>query len=173
MKLLKIIAFSALFAMSSMAFAAPISGTIGFSGDNSIVTGADYSDVTELAFTDVIVGAGATGDFSGLTLGTAATFTNLVIDPFAPQGLWAVGGFSFDIGTLSVDFRNADTISLSGLGSISGAGFDTTEGRWTLSANELTFSAFTVASSVPAPGLLALVGLGLVGVAASRRLKKA
>lgn len=177
MKLLKIIAFSALFAMSSMAFAVPITGEIGFSGDNTIVTGTDYSDATELSFSDVVVGSGATGSFAeaGLTSGTSATFSNLVIDPFAPQGLWEAGGFSFSTNTLDVDFQNAATMTLSGVGTVSGNGFDATEGSWSMSANQLTFSAFTITadpSPVPAPGLLALVGLGLIGIGISRRLKK-
>lgn len=56
------------------------------------------------------------------------------LDPStAIPGLWSVGGFAFDLATATIDVQNSRLLSITGAGTLTGAGFDPTPGTWAFS----------------------------------------
>jgi len=99
-------------------------------------------------------------DFEAATLGIVASFLT---------GDLIVGNtLSFDITAL---FNDALTDGLTSFGIRLAAITDPNAGAWTFSNFRLTSSDDT--TSVPEPGTLALIGIGLFGMGAARRRKKA
>ncbi len=157
---------------SSAVMAVPITGVISFSG-----TATDNGSA--LTFNNVIVGvAGATGTFAAESVGfpDPVAFTDFDYTPgsFVPVNpLWAVGGFTFDLATVTIISQTPGFLSLSGSGTLMHVNYDNTAYDWTYSSNPLgntSFEFFSAASapeisSIPEPGSLALLGLGLVGFA--------
>jgi len=161
---------------SSAVMAVPITGNITFVG-NSTVTG------TIVSFTDffnnpnsAMVG-NADGDFAAEGIGTGNTAIFNTLDyssPFSPvTPLWTIGGFTFDLlaVTATVAPPPGAALLLSGSGVLMNAsgGYTNTLYRWeysgTESSSRLVFSAASGPTSIPEPGSLALLGLGLVGFA--------
>ena len=165
---------------SVSALAVHIDGAITMSGDFAPTggTGADLSDATGMDFLgDDFQVDGVTGDLATfVSVGDVGFYQDFTFSPLAApvDPLWAVGGFEFALGAVSVDFQNATFIILSGTGIISGNGFDPTTGTWNLTGNNsgmlFNFSAGSLA--VPEPGSLSLLGLGLIGFAVLRRRTK-
>ena len=155
--------------------AIPITGTINFLGNATATGGADLGTATGLTFSSAFV-LTADGDFSGVASFTPVTFADFDFNPFSgPLELWSVGGFSLQLNTVGVNTQDADFLTLTGGGIVSGNGFDATTGTWFLSANtttsrlELSFSSSTIGSgtaAVPEPGTAVLMGLGLVALGA-------
>ncbi len=158
---------------SSAVMAVPITGDIAFTGSSTIAG-------TTITFT----GNSATvlfadGNFADQTVlaGDTAVFNPL--DYSAPFGgvtpLWIVGGFSFDLLTVATGPTGAGVdLSLFGTGTLMHANYYDTAYNWSYSGNAVgggTLQVFSSASapttSVPEPGSLALLGLGLVGFAAT------
>ena len=158
-----------------------ISGDITFSGDFVPTGGAgiNLSDATSIDFTDDDFDVdGATGDFAaaGITQGDIGLMQDFSFNPLPStvDSLWSIAGFSFSLENISIVFQNDYFLILSGSGILSGAGFDDTNGSWSLTANKakslFNFSAGSTA--VPEPGTLALLGIGLLGMGLTRRRKK-
>ena len=66
-----------------------------------------------------------------------ATFNDFQFDPFvANNPLWTVGGFSFNLASVTINTQNSVSLVLLGQGTITGpAGFDDTPYGWSFSAD--------------------------------------
>lgn len=181
---------TALLAMPVASMAAPIDGELGIGGQlNPTCSGGEVPCTMDLAdgVTFAASGGGneflvsfATGDFAaaGLMFGDIGTINDFMFDPLTPSPvdpLWSIGGFSFVLESLVIVDQDLHFLELSGSGTVKGAGFDDTLGRWTLSADDagmglnFSWSSTTVA---PEPGILVLLGMGLIGVFGARRLAR-
>ena len=179
MKLLKLtLAVLSAALVASEAQAVMVDGAITFAG------GAKF-DTTSLAtatrvnlFKNVKV-MSEDGDFTAfvadddpVTMAVPYIFTPSTPTP----ALWSVGGFTFDLDGSTVVLQNADFLIISGTGTLTGNGFDPTEGTWSFtsqspSANGVfSFSASGDFNGVPDGGsTVALLGLGLTCVWVIRR----
>ena len=118
-------------------------------------------------------GAGCTG---------CATFNNFTYSPFtSPTTIYTatLGGVStsFSLVTLSTVNNSGGFLDLGGTGTLTLTGFDPTPGTFFLSAQgpqsmNVSFSATSIASAVPEPMSLALLGGGLLGVSVLARRRE-
>ena len=138
----------------------------------------DWRDVFgNLGFSNV---AGVTGTYVGLvSLGDQATMaTPWIFNPSTPTpSLWSVDGFTFDLTSATIVTQNATFLNITGVGTVSGNGFDATPARWAFTVQNagggtgdfFSFSANT-ASNVPDGGsAVALLGISLVAIEFVRR----
>jgi hypothetical protein len=177
-------AFAALFLAignPGAAGAAQLDGTISFEGafmpvDSSfaattlaLATGIDYNGDGIANTSPYGLVSNATGTFAGL-VGQNATLTDFTFDPLsAPVSpLWQIGMFSFGLNSVASTYDSFNnTLSLSGLGTFRGAGYDETPGTWSFFAlagdgrHEFTFSADGTAIPIPEPEIYAMMGFGL------------
>jgi len=98
-----------------------------------------------------------------------------IFNPSTPTpGLWSVGGFTFDLLSSTVVTQNAQFLSISGTGIVSGNGFDPTAMEWSFTAQNaggrprtiFSFSANGIA--VPDGGTTVMLlgaALGALGLA--------
>jgi hypothetical protein len=171
--------------MTFSAQAVKITGHISFSTANGTWTG-DGGDVNTI---ETIVSFGAThvnsasGDFGGIANGTMVTMgepLKFTAPTIINNPLWAVGGFEFDLLTITAINRNdnpggLDSLGLAGRGTIrdTSAVLEDTTGFWVWSGDmngvqTFTFSSTTIAAVPDGGGTLILLGsviLGLFGVA--------
>jgi hypothetical protein len=164
--------------------AVQIEGNIQFGG-HFTHNGSDLSDATEITtFINPWTGnegeayvSAADGDFGALSfLDPVAMGEPLQFEPSLSVNnpLWAVGGFEFDLGSVSVKLQDSTQLNLGGTGWIKGNGFDDTPGSWNFSGDEngalLSFSSGSSATAVPANAeTVMLLGIGLIGLAAANR----
>jgi VPDSG-CTERM motif len=159
--------------------AAQITGLLNISGTATFNTNSLATATQVTQFTDVTVGGGSTGDFASIPAGTLVAMASPYI--FSPStgtpALWNVGGFTFDLQTSTVVLQNNHFLSITGTGTIFGAGFNPTPGVWAFTSQNssgrphstFTFSANTEAQGVPDSGMtVTLLGLGLIGLATIR-----
>jgi hypothetical protein len=152
----------------------------GSGGDgtvNQINTITSFGVVTVDSRTGSFVPTVSTG--MTVTLGTPLAFAA----PFANNPLWSVGGFTFNLTSFNAPVRTdnlapvPDSLALSGMGTIQGAGFDVTPGGWTWTgtmdgSSSFSFASTTVAGSVGVPdsgSTLALLGVALASFIVLRR----
>ena len=157
--------------LSTGASAAPmpmIDGELHYSSVSGPTGAWDFDLVNQT----VTIGAGevdtVSGDFSGIPTGTAlASVSTFIYDPFVPtQTIWSVGGFTFNLNSVDATPINNNFLYLTGFGTVSGNGFTDTTMAWTIAGGQnSSFSAFTV----PEPSVIALFGLGLLGLGLARR----
>jgi len=170
---------------SQQAQATAIQGNINFAGavqfdTNSLATATQvttwFDILNNAGFSSVA--PGGTDDFAGIPPGTQTTMAQpWIFNPSTPTpGLWSVGGFTFDLLTSTIVTQNAQFLSISGTGIVSGNGFDPTSMEWNFSSQNagggsrtlFSFSANGVA--VPDGGsAVALLGLALTGIEVLRR----
>jgi hypothetical protein len=173
---------------SQQAQATAIQGNTNFAGSvqfntNSLATATQVTSwfdiLNNAGFTSVA--PGGTGDFAGIPAGTQATMAQpWIFNPSTPTpGLWSVGGFTFDLLTSTIVTQNAQFLSISGTGIVSGNGFDPTNMEWSFTSQNaggrprtiFSFSANGVV--VPDGGsAVALLGLALTGIEVLRRKLK-
>jgi hypothetical protein len=144
---------------------------------NQISTITSFGVVTVDSRTGSFVPAVSTG--MTVTMGSPLAFAA----PFANNPLWSVGGFTFNLTSFNAPVRTdnvspvPDSLALSGMGTIQGAGFDLTPGGWTWTgtmdgASSFSFASTTVAGSVAVPdggSTIVLLGSALFGLAELRR----
>lgn len=153
-----------------------ITGTIGMGGgfdpvdSTGAVTSLDLAEGIDFTPNSFYVTWNTTGDFAGLG-GQTGTIKDIQFGSLAGpvDDFWSVGGFSFDLESISRQpFGDpSQYIALQGSGVISAAGYQKTRGLWSFTGNgpsgTFSWSAGTGATGVPEPMVLALVGIGLAG----------
>ncbi len=176
-------ALGAAVAFSPTADAAPIGfASFGIGGAFQLPPGTHLGNTNSLTIANngaVYVTQGDIGDLAGLvTFGGTGTLADIPsLTSFAPitNYLTLASGVRLDLTSITVNSRSGPTpgfLNISGTGTLHAPGFDATEARvsWTgTTSDNITFT-LALQSSVPEPISLTLLGLGLLGVAYSRRM---
>ena len=178
MKLLKLaLAILAATLVSSGAQAAMVNGAITFAGGAIFDTNSLATATRVNTFMDVTV-MSEDGDFAAFVNDddAVAMAVPYIFTPSTPTpALWSVGGFTFDLASSTVVLQNADFLLISGAGTITGNGFDATEGTWSFTAQSPKANgvfSFSSSDGFVAPeggSTVALLGLGLTGLWMIRR----
>jgi len=140
----------------------------------------DLESSTGLYFANAFAFLGD-GDFADITTGSAIDFQAfqfepaLLPSPVAP--LWSIADplsgnslFEFDLTSINVNEKSGETLSLSGTGILSGAGFEDTSGIWNFTTQSpsvgpyFSFSAASAATPVPEASTVVTLGLGVIGL---------
>ena len=122
---------------------------------------------------------GVTGDLATFIspLDEAAMFQPWNFSSGGPQAaLWSVGGFTFDLASSTTVTQIFNFLNVTGVGTISGNGFDSTPATFTLTVTQLgtrlVFGAIT-STSVPDGGTtVMLLGAALGALGMARRFLK-
>ena len=177
------------FALVQSLQAAPISGTIGFTGNVTLNSGSASTATAVVAWgnpTPVTVTT-ATGSFATVSAGTAVTGLGAWTFNFpsvsTPTFSWSVGGFTFNLASSSIISQGgvagvSGYVNVSGTGTVSGNGYTPTTLIWSFSTQDPAVigganGIFTFSSShttVPDGGAtVALLGLALTGAGLLRK----
>jgi hypothetical protein len=120
--------------------------------------------------------ASADGNFSGLTGMTATFHAPWSFNSGPVPTFWTVGGFTFDLLVSSITQQGGGSLAVDGTGTISGNGFEGTEGEWhftTQAPGAQGVFSFSAATGVPDGGsAVALLGIALTGMEVLRRKVK-
>lgn len=178
---------AAAFCLEGVANAVPISGDITFAGGVDLNTDSAGTATEVTAWT----GAGgvgspvvisADGSFSGITAGSAATFTApWFFNSGAVASLWSVDGFTFNLTSSSIVFQGGHPagVLVDGIGTVTGPGLAASPMDWSFSVSDPSasttygaiFSFQAAAGSVPDGGTTAmLLGMGILGLGLLKRL---
>ena len=164
-----------LFATSTVS-ATLIEGSISFTGQ-ATTTGTNGTflspgAVSTVDFDTFNVDVVA-GDFTpAVSVGDWVTFTDLVPAVAPTDALWSVGGFTFDLKTITLNAVVYGHALINGTGIVKNSAYDDTFFTWEFSSETNGTKTFS-ASAVPAPAGAALLGLGLLGFGFARRNKQA
>jgi len=167
---------------SQQAQATSINGDIQFAGETHFDTNSLATATRVVTWFDVFHNAGfssvtsGTGDFAGIASGTQATMAQpWIFNPStATPGLWSVGGFSFDLLTSTIVTQNAQFLTITGTGIVSGNGFDPTNMDWSFTTQSagghtrINFSFSANGVAVPDGGTTVMLlgaALGVLGMA--------
>lgn len=181
-------------ALSSAAYAVPISGSISFASDpDASLNGLTFQD-SGGATTAVLSDAygvktwgnasvnGTAGSFTVIDVGTVPTMAApWIFNPSTPLlALWSVTDngvtFTFNLTSSTIALQNSVFLSVSGTGTVLGTGYDPTPGTWNFSTQEpdvggkFTWSASAISAPVPDGGAtMVLFGVSLLGLYGARR----
>ena len=175
-KFTKILAALALSAVSGIASAVPITGSIGFNGAYNLTGGSTLATATGIDITSAHTSGVVTGSFAGIADGTVASYSDFTFNPAGPvPAIWSVAGFTFDLNQMSVDFQSASLLALSGSGTISSTdeNLDDSNGKWTFTANATGQNLTWSSSAAPEPAMALLLATGLIGFGFARKMRKA
>ena len=159
--------------MTGAFFAVDVNGD--HTSDGALATGIDF----DLFGTDRFRATLGDGSFAGLA-GQLGNITDFQFDPLtAPiADFWTIDIFAFELADVKRTLGDDPSkfISLEGSGIVSAFGFEDTVASWNFSGDttgsgKFSWSATSIATAVPEPGVLALVALGLIGISARRRIK--
>jgi len=167
---------TSLLALSGVASALPITGTLEFDGGFTTDTGSAKT-ATVFTFLNPIDVTAATSTFAPLDGGTV-WYNALNINAIPASPLWTatVAGvsYSYDLTSITLDEWAFNTFRLIKGYGVFTVGTETQSGSWVFSSQGAgsggTFS-FS-ASQVPEPGVALLLGMGLIGFGVSRKLRK-
>ena len=186
-----------LFAITTNVFALPlISGTMDMSGSFYAIdaTDAQTSDANSAIAIDFdFFGmdkfriTSADGDFTGLEtvsgdVSTLGDIKDFQFDPLPASisDFWVVDIFSFELTDVVRTNNSSSFIDLIGTGVITAAGFDNTDATWSFSGDTSGGGVFSWSASsenvsndvsVPEPGALTLLSIGLIGLGLRKNLK--
>jgi hypothetical protein len=158
--------------------ASPVVGSIDFGG---VVT---YDTMSLATATRVNIWNSSfvlqdSGDFSSIAPGTHVTMAApWIFNPStATPSLWNVGGFTFDLTSAAIAVQDSHFLNVTGIGTVTGNGFDPTPGIWTFSSSNsngstsTTFGFQATTDPVPEPSTLALFGTG-IGIVSLHLLRR-
>jgi hypothetical protein len=169
--------------------AAPnINGTLDISG-LSVTLDHPVGSATSGTFAPLsfgLVGAGSNGDFASLAIGSPVALTTATWTFDSASGLsgfWDVAGFNFDLSSSSISSQTPNFLNVTGVGTISAAGFADTGANFDFTittsnsvAKIVSFAASTTSivpeqhGSVPDTASTAIMlGLALALTLAARR----
>jgi len=165
--------------LSRQAQATPISGDITFGG---VVTfdSTHLNLAKEVKTWDLAIVTSDSGSFGSIPILSNITMTApWIFNPStATIPLWQVGGFTFNLTSSTIVSQDNFFLNITGIGTLSKAGFTTTPGDWSFTVSNaggkkhttFGFQADTAATAVPDSGATAaLLGFALAGVEAFRR----
>jgi len=167
--------------------AATIQGTIDFGGVVTFDT-TSLATATRVNLWNSSIVLQDSGDFSSIAPGTNVTMTapwtfnsgtpSTPAPGPATPALWSVGGFTFDLTSSTILSQSAQFLDVTGVGTISGNGFDPTPGTWSFTSSRgdgstsATFGFQSQTAAVPETSTIALVGIGIICLLASKLSRK-
>jgi len=151
--------------------AGPITGSIDFAGVVTFDT-MSLATATQVQTWNSSFVLQDSGDFSSIAPGTNVTMAApWIFNPStATPSLWSVAGFKFDLMSSVIVSQTSTFLNITGLGTISGNGFDPTPGTWSFTSSDAngspqsTFGFQTQTTAVPEPSTLALLGAGVAAL---------
>jgi hypothetical protein len=174
-------------AQSNAQNSGPIAGTIDFVGvatfDTTSLATATRVDLWNSSFVTQVGGAFASiAPGTNVTMGTPWVFNSGTPAATMPgpalSGLWSVGGFTFDLTQSTIVSQSSTFLNVTGVGTISGNGFDATPGTWSFTSSRAdgqdsqTFGFESNTAAVPEAATVALFAIGGSVLAGGRLLRR-